>query len=41
MVTCEIVDVRIFWGEVKFLVKPVAGSGEQWVSVSRVIRSII
>lgn len=38
---CEIVDVRTSWGDVQFLVKPVVGSGEQWVSTSRIIKSII
>lgn len=32
----EILDVRKVWSRVDYLVKPIAGKGEQWISGSRI-----
>ena len=36
MVNCKVVDVKTAWGRPRLLVTPVAGSGRQWVDLSRV-----
>lgn len=38
-VYCTVVDVRKVWNRVDLLVRPVAGHGEQWVSMDRVERT--
>lgn len=35
-VACKVLDVKQAYGNWRLLVEPVAGSGQQWVDVSRV-----
>jgi hypothetical protein len=35
-VLCIVVDVKSAWGKVRLLVKPVTGTGEQWIEMARV-----
>ena len=37
-VRCVVRDVKTSWGKPRFLVTPVAGSGEVWVELSRLRR---
>lgn len=37
LIDVEISDVRIVWGRTDYLVTPIQGTGELWVSESRVI----
>lgn len=39
MVPVVIKDLREVWGRMDFLVSPVGGSGEKWVSAERVTRA--
>lgn len=34
-VDCKVIDVKTAWGKPRLLVAPVAGSGQQWVSLDR------
>lgn len=38
-VACKVKDIREVWNRVDVLVTPVNGSGEQWVSMERIIQS--
>ena len=35
-IAVHILDARQRWGQVDYLITPVAGSGQQWVSAARV-----
>lgn len=37
-VLCEVADSRSVWGRVDLLLRPVQGTGEQWVSIDKVDR---
>lgn len=37
IIEAEIIDVKSAYGTVRLLVKPVSGSGEQWVEIGRII----
>ena len=37
-VHCKVTDVKHVWGKARLLVTPMAGTGEQWVELGRVIR---
>ena len=34
---CTVVDAKNSWGKVRLLVRPVAGVGEQWVELGRLV----
>lgn len=38
LVQCEIIDAKTAWNRVRLLVRPVSGSGQQWVECGRVYR---
>lgn len=37
---CEILDVKQSWGKYRFLIRPEAGTGTQWVELSRLRPSL-
>ena len=37
-VACRVQDVKTSWGRARLLVRPLTGTGEQWVEMSRVSR---
>jgi hypothetical protein len=38
VIPCQVLDAKAVWGEVRLLVTPVGGSGEQWVTLGRLVR---
>lgn len=40
-IECEIMDVKSAYGKARLLVKPVSGTGEQWIELGRVLRALV
>jgi|GEM_PF-2946704 hypothetical protein len=38
--TCYVKDAKIGYGQPRFLIQPVAGSGERWVEVSSLVPNL-
>ena len=36
-IDCQVIDAKNSWGKVRLLVQPVAGRGEQWVELERLV----
>lgn len=36
-VSAEVIDAKSSYGKVRLLVKPIAGSGQQWIEESRIV----
>ena len=36
VINCRVTDAKSAWGQVRLQVEPLAGSGSQWVDISRV-----
>jgi hypothetical protein len=37
-VTCAVLDAKNSWGKVRLLVAPLAGAGDQWIELGRLVR---
>ena len=36
VINCRVTDAKSAWGQVRLQVEPLAGSGSQWVDISRI-----
>ena len=36
---CKVIDAKNAWGQVRLLVEPVSGIGQQWVELGRLVES--
>jgi hypothetical protein len=36
-ITAQVVDVKMAWGRPRLLIEPVAGQGQQWIELPRVV----
>jgi hypothetical protein len=36
-IACTVVDAKNSWGQVRLLIQPVAGKGQQWIELGRLV----